>query len=42
LGELVATVRREGLQSPSIIVVGDVVRGARAWAALPQMAQKSA
>jgi uroporphyrin-III C-methyltransferase len=42
LGELVATVRREGLQSPSIIVVGDVVQGARAWAALPQMAQKSA
>jgi len=42
LGELVATVRREGLQSPSIIVVGDVVQGARAWAALPPMAQKSA
>ncbi len=31
LGELVGTVHREGLQSPSIIVVGDVVRGARAW-----------
>jgi uroporphyrin-III C-methyltransferase len=31
LNELVATVQREGLQSPSIIVVGDVVQGARAW-----------
>jgi uroporphyrin-III C-methyltransferase len=31
LGELVSTVQREGLQSPSIIVVGDVVQGARAW-----------
>ena len=35
LGELEATVQREGLQSPSIIVVGDVVQGARAWQALP-------
>jgi len=31
LGELVGTVQREQLQSPSIIVVGDVVQGARAW-----------
>ena len=33
LGELTHTMDREGLQSPSIIVVGDVVQGARAWAA---------
>jgi uroporphyrin-III C-methyltransferase len=32
LGEVVNTMAREGLQSPSIIVVGDVVQGARAWA----------
>lgn len=31
LGELSDTVAREGLHSPSIIVVGDVVQGARAW-----------
>jgi len=31
LGQLEATMTREGLQSPSIIVVGDVVQGARAW-----------
>ncbi len=31
LSELVATVQGEDLQSPSIIVVGDVVQGARAW-----------
>ena len=31
LGELVRTVQREQLQSPSVIVVGDVVQGARAW-----------
>ncbi len=31
LGELQHTVQREGLQSPSIIVVGNVVQGARAW-----------
>ena len=31
LSELVTTVQHEGLQSPSIIVVGDVVQGARAW-----------
>ncbi len=33
LGQLQATLAREGLQSPSIIVVGDVVQGARAWQA---------
>ena len=31
LGEMQDTVQGEGLQSPSIIVVGDVVQGARAW-----------
>jgi uroporphyrin-III C-methyltransferase len=31
LAGLVNTVQREQLQSPSIIVVGDVVQGARAW-----------
>ncbi|MDI9233321.1 uroporphyrinogen-III C-methyltransferase [Limnohabitans lacus] len=31
LDELVNTVQSEALQSPSIIVVGDVVQGARAW-----------
>ena len=31
LAGLVNTVHREQLQSPSIIVVGDVVQGARAW-----------
>ncbi len=31
LGDLTDTLQREGLQSPSIIVVGDVVQGARAW-----------
>jgi len=31
LGQLADTMTREGLQSPSIIVVGDVVQGARAW-----------
>lgn len=31
LCDLETTMAREGLQSPSIIVVGDVVRGARAW-----------
>ncbi|OYU10924.1 MAG: uroporphyrinogen-III C-methyltransferase [Comamonadaceae bacterium PBBC1] len=31
LGDLADTMAREGLQSPSIIVVGDVVQGARAW-----------
>ena len=31
LGALADTLTREGLGSPSIIVVGDVVQGARAW-----------
>ena len=31
LGQLETTMAHEGLQSPSIIVVGDVVQGARAW-----------
>ena len=38
LGELVDTLTREGLQSPSIIVVGDVVQGARAWRQAPHAA----
>jgi uroporphyrin-III C-methyltransferase len=42
LGELVHKVQSERLESPSIIVVGDVVQGARAWAAQPQRAQKLA
>jgi len=31
LGDLVNTMQREGMKSPSVIVVGDVVQGARAW-----------
>jgi uroporphyrin-III C-methyltransferase len=31
LGELSATIEAQGLQSPSVIVVGDVVQGAMAW-----------
>jgi uroporphyrin-III C-methyltransferase len=31
LGQLAATVEAQGLQSPSVIVVGDVVQGAVAW-----------
>jgi uroporphyrin-III C-methyltransferase len=31
LGALAATVRQERIASPAIVVVGDVVRGARAW-----------
>jgi len=44
LGELVHTVQREQLESPSIIVVGDVVQGARAWrvAELNPSAQRTA
>jgi uroporphyrin-III C-methyltransferase len=42
LGQLEATMQREGLQSPSIIVVGDVVRGARAWQAQPGTARRAA
>ena len=33
LGGLIETMTREGLQSPSIVVVGDVVQGASAWPA---------
>jgi len=42
LGLLQATMAREGLQSPSIIVVGDVVQGARAWAAQHGPARQAA
>ena len=42
LGELEATMTREGLQSPSIIVVGDVVQGARAWAERQDAARHAA
>jgi len=42
LGELSSTMAREGLQSPSIIVVGDVVQGARAWATQENAPQKVA
>ncbi|MFT3812183.1 MAG: uroporphyrinogen-III C-methyltransferase [Acidovorax sp.] len=36
LGELHATIEREGLASPSVIVIGDVVRGVAAAQAAPQ------
>lgn len=36
LGQLSKTVNEQGLQSPSIIVVGDVVQAARAWQANAQ------
>jgi uroporphyrin-III C-methyltransferase len=42
LGQLADTMAREGLQSPSIIVVGDVVQGARAWAAQQTHTQQAA
>jgi uroporphyrin-III C-methyltransferase len=42
LGDLVGTMDRESLHSPSIIVVGDVVQGARAWASQPSAAQHTA
>ena len=42
LGALLHTVQHEGLQSPSIIVVGDVVQGARAWAQQPNTSHKVA
>jgi len=42
LGDVANTIAREGLQSPSIIVVGDVVQGARAWASQPNSSQKVA
>lgn len=32
LGQLRHTVQQEGLQSPSVIVIGDVVQGAQMWA----------
>jgi uroporphyrin-III C-methyltransferase len=42
LGQLADTMTREGLQSPSIIVVGDVVQGARAWQAAPMAYRQAA
>lgn len=42
LGELLTTMQDEGLQSPSIIVVGDVVRGARAWSLAGQRQEQRA
>ena len=42
LDQLESTMTREGLQSPSIIVVGDVVQGARAWAAQHGAARQTA
>lgn len=42
LAELETTMAREGLQSPSIIVVGDVVQGARAWQAQTGAARQAA
>ena len=42
LGQLATTMAREGLQSPSIIVVGDVVQGARAWQAQPEATRHAA
>ncbi len=42
LGQLEAAMTREGLQSPSIIVVGNVVQGARAWQAQPEATRHAA
>ena len=42
LGELSRTMGREGLHSPSIIVVGNVVQGARAWSAQNEDARQVA
>ncbi len=42
LGELNQTMGREGLHSPSIIVVGNVVQGARAWSAQNEDARQIA
>jgi len=42
LEQLQATMERESLQSPSIIVVGDVVQGARAWAAQQDAERRAA
>ncbi|PUE49036.1 uroporphyrinogen-III C-methyltransferase [Limnohabitans sp. 2KL-1] len=42
LDQLLDTVQREGLLSPSVIVVGDVVQGARAWASRQHPMQPTA
>ena len=42
LGQLGDTMAQAQLQSPSIIVVGDVVQGARAWQASPTVYQRAA
>ncbi len=42
LGQLAHTMASEGLQSPSIIVVGDVVQGARAWQAQTEASRHTA
>ena len=42
LGQLTDTMDREGLQSPSVIVVGDVVQGARAWPCATEVARHAA
>ncbi len=42
LEQLQTTMERESLQSPSIIVVGDVVQGARAWQAQPEAVRHAA
>ena len=42
LAQLADTLTREGLQSPSIIVVGDVVSGTRAWQAQTRVARHAA
>ncbi len=42
LDQLADTMVREDLQSPSIIVVGDVVQGARAWQTTPDTARRAA
>jgi len=42
LGELGATIEREGLGSPAIIIVGDVLQGALALAVQAPAALKSA
>lgn len=39
LGQLQATLHTHQLQSPSVVIVGDVVQGARAWAHSPHPAQ---
>ncbi|MBC7719556.1 MAG: uroporphyrinogen-III C-methyltransferase, partial [Chitinophagaceae bacterium] len=42
LGSLRATIEREGLQSPSVIVVGDVLQGLAAVASKSAHQQKQA